>query len=120
MPHVGCPRYEAGDEEMSEILISDKLTPGITRAYQAQVARVDERLTQNAPPAERAERDEVALSDQAHLLQKAKAAAIAAPETRAERVAELKRRIVEGKYEIPLDGLIARLLGQPHDVSNME
>lgn len=120
MPHMGCPRYEVGDEEMSEIIISDKLTSGIARAYQAQVARVDERLTQNTPPAEKAERDEVALSDQAHLLQKAKAAAIAAPEVRAERVAELKRRIAEGKYEIPLDGLIARLLGQSHDLPSME
>lgn len=100
------------------MIISDKLTSGITQAYQAQATRVDERWMQNAQPAERLERDEVALSDEVHLLQKAKAAAIAAPEVRRERVTELKRLIAEGKYEIPLDSLVARLLGQPHDVRN--
>ncbi len=102
------------------MIISDKLSLEVSRAYQAQVARVDERFAQNAQPAERLERDEVALSDEAHVLQKAKAAAIAAPEVRTELVAELKRLIVEGKYEIPLDGLVARLLGQFHDARSVE
>jgi flagellar biosynthesis anti-sigma factor FlgM len=97
---------------VSEIIVSNKLTSEISRTYQAQIARVDERLTQNLQSAERSKRDEVALSDEVYLLQKAKAAAIATPEVRRERVVELKELIAEGKYEIPLNDLIARLLGQ--------
>ncbi|MCS7220733.1 MAG: flagellar biosynthesis anti-sigma factor FlgM [Anaerolineae bacterium] len=105
---------------MNEMIVSDKLTSGITRAYQAQVARVDERWTPNAQPTGRLERDEIALSDEAQLLQKAKAAAMATPEMHRERVAELKRLIAEGKYEIPLDNLVIRLLGQRHDILGAE
>jgi len=105
---------------VSEILISNKFTSEISRAYQAQIARVDERLTQNLHSAERSKRDEVTLSDEIYLLQKVKAAAVATPKVHRERVDELKRLIAEGKYEIPLNDLIARLLGQSFDIPGME
>ncbi|HEY64321.1 MAG TPA: flagellar biosynthesis anti-sigma factor FlgM [Caldilineae bacterium] len=56
------------------------------------------------------QQDEVTISAEVHILQKAKAAAMAAPEVRADRVAELKRMISEGTYRVPIESLAERLL----------
>ncbi len=98
------------------MIISDKLPPKISQAYHSQVSQVEERRARNVQEAGNSRADEVSLSSEVHVLQKAKSAAMAAPEVCAERVAELKRLIAEGLYEVPLDALVERLLkGDPVD-----
>jgi len=103
-------RVNARDKEVSTMIISDKLPPKITQAYHSQVNQVEERRARSVQEAANPKGDEVSLSSEVHVLQKAKSVAMAAPEVRAERVAELKRLIAEGLYEVPLDGLVERLL----------
>lgn len=94
------------------MIITNKLPADISRAYAAQAPRVEDRQQQQAAAVEKQAKDEVSLSAEAHVLQKVKAEALAASDVRAERVAELKRKIAEGAYEIPYDALVDRLLGR--------
>ncbi|MCD6289955.1 MAG: flagellar biosynthesis anti-sigma factor FlgM [Anaerolineae bacterium] len=91
--------------------ISDKLPPEISRTYHLQIAQVERRPARSVHGPEASTRDEVSLSADARVVQKAKAAATAAPAVRPEKVAALKQKIAEGTYEIPLDALVDRLLG---------
>ncbi len=102
------------------MIISNKLPSDISRAYNTQSARVEDRSAAGAATSGKQQRDEVSLSSEAHILQKAKSAAMDAPDVRAGRVAELKRQIAEGTYEIPVDDLVNRLLGGADSVTAEE
>ncbi|GAB4558573.1 MAG: hypothetical protein Kow0047_03770 [Anaerolineae bacterium] len=93
------------------MIISDKLPPQISRAYATQPNAQVERPAPNRAQTGASGRDELSLSEEAHILQQAVAAAKAGPDVRADRVAELKRMIEAGQYEIAIEELIDRLLG---------
>ena len=92
------------------MIIPDKIPSEISRAYQSQLPQVDERLVQGTRQTEQVQRDEVTFSAEAHVLQKAKTAAMEAPEVRTDRVNEVKRMIEEGTYQVPVESLVDRLL----------
>ena len=70
------------------------------------------RLRRAAPPpaAPAAASDSVSISSEARVLAASRRAIEAAPEVRADRVAELKQRIARGEYEVPADVLARKLL----------
>lgn len=103
------------------MIITNKLPADISRAYAAQAPRVEDRQQQQqAAAVEKQAKDEVSLSAEAHVLQKVKAEVLAASDMRTERVAELKRKIAEGAYEIPYDALVDRLLGKEEGEAGKE
>ena len=63
------------------------------------------------PTAEAASKsDSVEISERAHELARAQRAVEAAPDVRADRVAELKKQIEEGTYNVPAEALADMLL----------
>jgi len=105
----------------------ERIGPGAPRIRQAidlfetVAARRAERTTHSAPaenwaaaaggsgPTPRA--DAVEFSDRVRELARAQRAVEAAPDVRADRVADIKRRLADGTYYVAPDGLARKLLG---------
>jgi len=63
-----------------------------------------------AAPGSVAQSDSVEISERARELARAQQAVEAAPDVRADKVAELKQRIANGAYEVPAEALADKLL----------
>ena len=95
---------------MSTIQVTNKLPPEVSRTYPSRVNRVEQQTAQQAQSPEAPTRDEVLLSPDAHIIEKAKAVAAAPLPQRTERLEELKRQIAQGAYQVPVEALVDRLL----------
>jgi len=62
------------------------------------------------PAAKAGKADSVEISEQARELARAQQAVEAAPDVRADKVAELKKQIEEGTYNVPAEALADKLL----------
>lgn len=63
-----------------------------------------------AAPGSVGQSDSVEISERARELARAQQAVEAAPDVRADKVAELKQRIADGTYEVPAEALADKLL----------
>jgi negative regulator of flagellin synthesis FlgM len=86
----------------------------VKSAQLSEASRVDRSAARSAYAAlePKASRDEAILSSQAILLAKARAALDAVPEIRSEPVDALKAQVETGTYQVPIERLVARLLGE--------
>jgi flagellar biosynthesis anti-sigma factor FlgM len=57
-------------------------------------------------------RDGIEISAEAQALQKATEAAMAADDVHWDKVAQLRQQVEQGTYNVPVEGLVQRLLGE--------
>jgi negative regulator of flagellin synthesis FlgM len=82
-------------------------------AGSTRIARLDTaplRQTADAPSEKGAGGDEVAISLDARLMQRAQQAVASAPDVRQDKVAELKQQIASGQYQVSPDKIARRML----------
>jgi negative regulator of flagellin synthesis FlgM len=97
----------------------NRVNQQVIREYTARVqpAQTQPNSTQSAPKAEEAasqptrQPDEIRLSIGGPQLQKLREAVNAAPDVREDRVAEIKRQLSEGTYQVDYSALAKKLAG---------
>jgi flagellar biosynthesis anti-sigma factor FlgM len=89
-----------------------KPLPAAVQAHQTRRARQASKAYARSAdaPAAPAPADRVEVSAEGRAMQVAMAALKQAPETRADRVAELKARISDGTYQVPAEDVAERML----------
>lgn len=93
--------------------ITNGLGRTVARAFNQETQPVEnQKVAPNHAPASPEGGDEVVLSERAQILQRASEAVRAIPDVRQERVMQLRAQIAEGKYKIPTEILLDRLLGR--------
>lgn len=98
------------------MIIRDKRTVDISEIYNPRLQSSG--VSQKEPAAVGAEKtaqgnkDQVELSEEALLLQKAAAKATEADDVRWEKVAQLRQSVERGTYEVPVSDLVQKLFGQ--------
>ncbi|HIC88497.1 MAG TPA: flagellar biosynthesis anti-sigma factor FlgM [Anaerolineae bacterium] len=98
---------------MTVDMITNGLGRTVARAFNQETQPVEnQKVGSNHVPASPKGDDEIVLSDRAQTLQRASEAVHAAPDVRQERVMQLRAQIAEGKYKIPMEELLDRLLGR--------
>jgi|GEM_PF-717529 len=90
-----------------------------TRAEEAKATRRTDRdrSVTGAGGASTGEAEAVAVSEGLRQIQRATEAVRTSPDVRADRVAELRRRIEAGEYHVPAEKVAAKLLGLGDDQS---
>jgi negative regulator of flagellin synthesis FlgM len=89
----------------------DKIGPKALDAYVQKTQAASEKVAAAAPkPIAKAGHDEVTISNAARELQEAAKTVQNADEVRADKVAEIKKQVQEGTYNVPTDALVDKLL----------
>jgi flagellar biosynthesis anti-sigma factor FlgM len=94
------------------MIIRDKSAAAVSQLYTRRLTS-DKPSQAKSPTAQSAQpaHDDVEISSEAQALQKASAEP-AGDEVRWDKVAQLRQRIEQGKYEVPVNDLVQRLLGE--------
>jgi negative regulator of flagellin synthesis FlgM len=77
---------------------------------QVQVKPKTEELTENDPPQPAVKSDTVVISETAKRIRAAQSQLDAIPDVRSEKVAEIRRRIEDGTYEIKPDQIAEKMI----------
>jgi negative regulator of flagellin synthesis FlgM len=111
MPWGGAQHLKIEGQQTGNLLRSSPRQPERAAATHPQTMP-DETQPNAAKPADRLGRDTVVFSARARDVQKARKAALDAPEVRQDKVADVARRIADGSYDVPPEKVADALLRQ--------
>jgi len=96
------------------MIIRDNISTGVSQLYtqRLQSTNASERKPLAAADGKPADRDAVEISSEALALQKSIETALAADDVRWDKVTQLRQQIQQGTYEVPVQNLVQKLLGE--------